>query len=86
MLGLQQILGDLQERDAEFAKIAVERAGAARLLTELPKRLDLARFAWDVETHRTWELAGLYSIVLGGHTRAWLSSGGCIGKCWRPKS
>jgi Restriction endonuclease len=61
----EQLLQDLRERDADLAKIAAERAGAARLLTELPERLDPHRIASDVETHRTWELAGLYFMNSG---------------------
>jgi hypothetical protein len=61
----EQVLRDLRERDADLAKIAAERAGAARLLTELPQRFDPLRIASDVQTHRTWELAGLYFMHSG---------------------
>lgn len=59
------ILQELKQRDAALAKIAEQRSGAARLLTELPARLTAESIATDVESHRTWELAGLYFIQSG---------------------
>jgi hypothetical protein len=61
----EQILTQLRDRDHNLAEIAEERAGAARLLSELPQRFAPSRIASDVEAHVTWELASLYFLGSG---------------------
>ncbi|MEZ5291554.1 MAG: restriction endonuclease [Vicinamibacterales bacterium] len=55
-----EVITELREREPHLAALAQERAGAARLLIELPNTLTIERVAHDVESHRLWELAGLY--------------------------
>lgn len=61
----EELLRGLEEREPHLAALAKERDGAARLLMALPNTFTLERVAQDPDSHRTWELAGLYFINSG---------------------
>src|SRR6266487_3199075 len=55
-----QILDELGSKHPDLVTIAQERSGAAELLLELPAHFPPETIASKPESHRTWELFGLY--------------------------